>query len=296
DKKVDVITIAHYSIKDKKFNYIPRRLILPLDLKNIPNHVNLIPDFKDADYDRDNKQKYGIPVANGPYGLAYNTRMFKQAPQSWEIFWDPAYKYKYAIGVDEYLYNIKITAMVMGYSKDTLSSFDALNNRKFSDKLRQLTANAGSFWSGIDRPENLLGMSIAMVWGDSITSLKKMGEEWKMADPLEGTIWWIDEYAITWALEEKPLLKKIAEEWINKSLSLDFQINHIFGELKAHPIVTLNTEKLPAKEKKVVENNPGLDFFKGKRILQHAYSQRDNNGLKLMWDKAMEGVPIKREE
>ncbi len=131
NKKVDVISITHYSIKDKKFKYIPRRLILPLDLKNIPNYVNLISDFKDADYDRDNKKKYGIPVANGPYGLAYNTKMFKQAPQSWEIFWDPAYKYKYAIGVDEYLYNIKITAMVMGYSKDTLSSFDVLNNKKF---------------------------------------------------------------------------------------------------------------------------------------------------------------------
>ncbi len=159
-----------------------------------------------------------------------------------------------------------------------------------------MTVNTGSFWSGIDKPENLLGMSIAMVWGDSMTSLRKMGEEWKMADPLEGTIWWIDEYAITWALEEKPLLKKIAEEWINRSLSPDFQINHIFGELKAHPVVTFNTKKLSVKEKKVIENNSELDFFKGKRILQHAYSQRDKNGLKLMWDKAMEGIPIKREK
>jgi spermidine/putrescine-binding protein len=296
DKKFDLITICHYSIKDGQFKYIPRGVILPLNLKNIPNYAGLIPDLKNADYDTSKGNIYGVPVANGPYGLAYNTKVFKQAPQSWKIFWNPAYKYKYSIGVEEYIYNISITAMVMGYSREMISSFDALNNKKFRDKLRQLAVNAGGFWVGVDRPEDLLGMSFAMAWGDSLTPLKRIGEKWEMVYPVEGTMWWIDEYAITWALADKPLLKKIAEEWINKSLSADFQMNHINGELRAYPVVTHIQKEQMAKKRNAFEINPAVDFSNGKRVLQHTYSPRDTNGLKLMWEKALEGVSNKRLE
>jgi len=293
DKKIDIITVAHYSIKDLKFKYIPSGIILPFDLKNIPNYTGLIPDLKNADYDTNKEKIYGIPVANGPYGLAYNTKSFRQAPQSWEIFWNPAYKNKYAIGRDEYIYNISITAMVMGYSRDMISRFDALNNPQFREKLRQLAVNAGSFWVGIDRPEDLSGMDFAMAWGDSLKPLQRMDQQWKMADPVEGTMWWIDEYAVTWALADKPLLKKIAEEWVNRSLSSGFQANHIKGELNAFPVVA-HSKKQQLGKKSVSEINHSVDLGDGKKILRHSYSPRDMNGLKLMWDKALEGVSFKR--
>jgi len=292
DKKVDLITVGHYSIKDRQFKYVPRGIILPFNLKNIPNYTGLLPDFMNADYDTINGKIYGIPVANGPYGLAYNTKVFRQAPQSWKIFWDPAYKSKYVIGRDEYIYNIGITAMVMGYSRDMITSFDALNNPEFRRKLRQLAVNAGSFWVGIDKPEDLLGMDLAMAWGDSLKPLKSMKQDWKMANPVEGTMWWLDEYAITWALAGKPLLKKIAEAWVNKSLSSDFQRNHIIGELGAYPVVT-HIKKPPRKNKNAPEINHSTDLFHGKKILQHSYSPRNMNGLKLMWENALDGVSTK---
>jgi len=130
----------------------------------------------DADYNTSNGKIYGIPVGNGPYGLAYNTKVFRQVPQSWKIFWNPAYKNKYAIGRDEYIYNISITAMMMGYSRDMITSFDTLNNEEFREQLRQLAVNAVSFWVGVDRLGDLLGMSLAMAWGDSLTPLKRIVE------------------------------------------------------------------------------------------------------------------------
>ncbi len=296
DKKIDVITVGHYSIKGKQFKYIQKGIILPFDLKNVPNHVSLVPALKDAAFDKLNGKIYGIPVANGPYGLFYSTKAIKKAPQSWGIFWNPEYKNKYAIGANEYIYNIQITAMAMGYPRNEITSFDALNNINFRSKLRQLAVNAGAFWVGVDKPKDLLGMSLAMAWGDALSSLEKIGEKWERANPVEGTIWWIDEYAITWSLADKPVLKKIAEEWINKSLSSDFQMNHILGELRANPVVTHTKKKLPDKENKTIEINPTNNFSYDQRILQHAYSQRDKNGFKLMWDKAMEGVAIKRIE
>ena len=294
-KSVDVITISHHTIKDERFHYIDKKLILPLDLENIPNHANVIPDIKKADYHVSNGKIYGVPVANGPYGLAYNTEVFKQAPQSWKIFWDPAFKNKYVIGAHEYLYNVNITALVLGYSRESISSYEALNNRDFKKKLRQLAVNAHSLWVGVDKPDDLIGMSFAASWGDSLSALKRRGEIWKMADPVEGTLWWIDEYAITWALADRPFMKKVAEEWINKSLSPGFQIDHLIREVGIYPVVTNIADKLTDKENKRVQlSTPGS--FTDKRILQHTYSQRDRNGLKLLWDEAMEGISIKKKD
>jgi spermidine/putrescine-binding protein len=238
NQSVDLVTISHHTIKDERFHFIDKGLILPFEIKNIPDHRNIIPDLQKADFHFSNGKIYGIPVANGPYGLAYNTKSFQQAPQSWNVFWDPAFKNKYVIGAHEYIYNVNITALVMGYPRSQISSFDALNNIQFRKKLRQLAMNANSLWVGVDKPEDLMGMSIAASWGDSLSALKRRGEIWKMAVPKEGTIWWVDEYAMTLALKDKPFLKRVAEEWINRSLSPDFQIDHLIREVGIFPVIT----------------------------------------------------------
>ena len=243
DKQVDIVTISHHTIKDARFNFIVKKLILPFNLKNIPNHTNITPDLKMADYHVSNGEIYGIPVANGPYGLAYNTAVFKQAPKSWKIFWNPANKDKYVIGAHEYLYNINITALAHGYPKNSINSFDVLNTKEFKEKLKQLIVNAHSLWIGVDKPADLLGMSFATSWGDSLSALKRRGEIWKMAEPAEGTMWWIDEYALTHALARRPFIKKVAEAWINKSLSPDFQVDHLVREVGIYPVVTNITDK-----------------------------------------------------
>jgi len=293
EESFDLVTISHHTIKDARFNYIEKKLIIPFDLKNIPNHVNVIPDLKMVEYHTSEGEVYGIPVANGPYGLAYNTAVFKQAPKSWKLFWDPVYKNKYVIGAHEYLYNINITALAMGYPKNEINSFDTLNNKEFRAKLRQLTLNAHSLWIGVDRAEDLLGMSFATSWGDSLSSLKRKGEIWEIADPVEGTMWWIDEYAMTQALAEKPFIKKVAEEWINKSLSPVFQVDHLVREVGIYPVVTNITNKLTNNEKNRIQISSLPGAFTDKRILQNTYSQRDRNGLKLLWDEAMKGIPLK---
>jgi hypothetical protein len=34
------------------------------------------------------------------------------------------------------------------------------------------------------------------------------------------------------------------------------------------------------------------NFFEDSLILQHTYSQRDRNGIKLLWEEAMEGIIV----
>jgi len=265
--------------------------LLPLELKNIPNFKHVIPALQKAKHLYSNGKVYASPESQGPYGLAYNTALIKTEPKSWNILWDPRFKGKYVIGANEYIYNVNITALALGYPRESISSYDVLNNQEFKNKLRQLAVNANSFWIGVDKHDDLTGKMLATSWGDSMGPLKKSGEPWQFAEPTEGTPCWIDNYAITWTLLNKPFLKKVAEEYINQLLSTDYQINHIMRFISTTPIITNIGELLEPDEKKRLHiGSP--NFFSKNRILQHTYSKRDRNGLKLLWDEAMEGIEV----
>ena len=124
--------------------------------------------------------------------------------------------------------------------------------------------------------------------------LKKRGEPWKMAEPSEGMPAWIDNYAITFALADKPFLKKVAEEYINRLLSIDYQIEHIMRDMSLTPIITNIGDWLTDEEKERIHIGTP-NFFAKNRILVTTYSKRDRNGLKLLWDEAMDGILPKKE-
>ena len=293
-KNADMVMMGHNFFKDERFNYIQNQLLLPLDLENIPNHKNVTLVLQDAEYLYSDEKVYASPVSQGPYGLAYNSALVESEPQSWKILWDPRYQDKYVIGAHEYIYNANITALALGYAEDSIGSYDAMNNKEFKERLRQLAVNAHSFWIGVDKPEDLTGMTLATSWGDSMAPLNARGEPWKMAEPTEGMPCWIDNYAITSALKDKPFLKKVAEEYINGLLSTDYQIEHIMRNMSLTPIITNIDDLLTAEEKQRIHIGTP-NFFDENRILQHTYSQRDRNGLKLMWEEAMRGIPHEKQ-
>jgi len=292
---VDMVMMAHNFFKDDRFNYIKNGLLLPLDLKNIPNFTHVIPALQKAEHLYNDGNVYASPVSQGPYGLAYCTALLNEAPQSWNILWDPRFRGKYVIGANEYIYNANIAALALGYPRESISSYDTLNNNEFKEKLRQLAVNAHSFWIGVDKPDDLSGMTIAASWGDSIGPLNKQGELWKMAEPAEGMPCWIDNYAITWSLADKPFLKKVAEEYINGLLSVDYQVNHIMRQMSLTPIITNIDDLLTSEEKERIHIGTP-NFFDLNRILQPTYSQRDRNGMKMLWDEAMKGINIQRQD
>ena len=114
-----------------------------------------------------------------------------------------------------------------------------------------------------------------------------------MAGPKEGTLWWIDDYAFTWALAKKPFLKRVAEEWINEVLSREFQVNHLVREVGIYPVTTNITDLLTSEEQKRIQVSAMPGAFMKKRILQQTHSRRDRNGLRLLWKEAMKGMDRK---
>ena len=294
-KSVDLVTLTHHYFKDERFNYIAAGLLLPIETRNLPNLQNVIPALREADYLLSNGNTYGVPICQGPYGLAYSTEKIERSPKSWKVFWDSKYRGKYTLGGNEYLYNVIMTALAWNYPQDAINNYNALNNQNFKDKLSELATNAHSFWTGQDTAADLSGNSLAAVWGDSLATLRKQGEIWELAEPEEGTLSWIDNYAITWALADKPFLKKVAEEWINRMLEPDYQVDYIVRELTLVPVTTSIEHKLTDEEKERLHiGNP--NFFNENRILLPTFSRRDRNGLKLLWEEAMQGIPIKTDK
>ena len=153
DKNVDLVTFGHFMFKDERFQLIQNKLILPFNLENIPNYSNIIPDLKETDFHKENGKTYGIPFSHGLYGLVYNTNKFKMEPKSWKVFWDPANKNTYTIAAHEYLYNVHVTALMLGYPRESISNFDTLNNDNFRKNFKtaccQCTLLLG--WNGYSR-------------------------------------------------------------------------------------------------------------------------------------------------
>ena len=288
---VDVVTITHHLFKDERYNFISKGMLLPLDLGNIPNHKNLVPSLRSADFHSKGGEVYGVPVCRGRYRLAYNEDLLPEAPDSWNVLWDPAYKGKYTLAANEYMYNINITALAMGYPVEAISKYKHLNNPEFKQKLRQLTENAHTFWVGQDHADDLSGLSVAAVWGDAFSELDRRGESWATTIPKEGTPFWIDNYAITWTLAEKPFLRKVAEEWIDKLLQPSFQVDHVIRELSQMPVVIGLEAELSPEEKKRMH----LGAFapdQERLIPLETVSRINRNGLKHLWDEAMEGIVV----
>lgn len=285
-KSVDVISPTYHMFNDQRWALIDKGLILPLDMDNIPNFKNISPALQNAEYFDHDGAKYAVPLAQGPYGLAYNTGVVKKAPESWNILWAPEYRGKYVIAKNEYMHNCMLTALALGYPREDIYKYDVLNNRAFKEKLAELAKNAHSFWDGIDKPEDLSGHALATSWGFALKGLKEKGEVWEMADPREGTVYWVDNYSITWALKEKPLLRKIAEEWLNFTLTPEFQVEVIMRALSSYPVTT-NILGRVTDEEKMNFHLDAPETYQKTRIRESDLSLRDRHGLELLWNNAM---------
>lgn len=285
-KDVDIISPTDHLYNDYRWNLIDNGLILPLNMNNIPNFKNISPALRNAGYFDRGGVKYAVPLTQGPYGLVYNTGFVKKAPESWNVLWAPEYSGKYVLGADVYEHNCMVTALALGYPRKDISNYDALNNKEFKEKLAYLAKNAHSFWDGTDKVDDLFGHMLATSWGFALKGLKEKGEVWRMADPVEGTVYWVDNYSITWALKGKPLLKKIAEEWLNYTLSPEFQVEVIMRDLSCFPITTDIQGRVTDEEKKNF-NLDAPEEYQKKRIKEGNIPLRDLNGLEELWKNAM---------
>jgi len=286
NKQTDIINCPHNLPKDSRYKFITGKLVVPIDLNNIPNYKDIIPAFQKADYITENGEVYGVPFTYAPYGLAYNTNIITEPPDSWNVLWDPKYAGKYIISSDQYEANIFITALSMGIEKGKISEFDSITPPEFLEKLKYLAKNTKSFWAGVDTAEQLQGLAFATAWGFSFSDLKNKGEIWKMANPKEGTTGGIGNFMISHTLRNNTKMKQIAEEWINYVISPDFQINVVVKRLSTAPVnIAIKDQLTPEEIEAFHLDDP--DYFQKKLIPYPILDSRSRKGFQLYWEKAL---------
>ncbi|MES9968982.1 MAG: extracellular solute-binding protein [Candidatus Thiodiazotropha sp.] len=282
-EKADVISPSHTHFKDQRYKMIQYNMLLPLNLENIPNHKNVIPGLQNLDFWTENGKVYGIPLGTGPYSLAYNSEVMED-PKSLLALWDPKYKNRYTLGREEYWANVFITALAMGYDRNEIHDYKKLNTYEFQEKLKQLAENAHHMWVGVERPKDLKGMDMALMWGVALTE-KNLAAPWQWSDAKEGMTFWIDLFSISHTLEDKPKLKQIAEEWINFVLSDEYQAHFALIQ-GGTPITTTVKDVLPEEAVKWYRlDDP--DYFNERRILWPVLNKKNQKGLLRLWKKAL---------
>ncbi len=282
-KTVDMISCPHNFPKDADFKLISGKLVLPLDLANIPNYTDIIPALQKPDYLMDGENVYGVSYAYAPYGLAYNSAMFPEPPTTWNILWDPQYAGKYAISSGVYELNALITGLALGLDKTQLGEFAAINTPEFQEKLAALAKNAGAMWTATDTAAELQGKTLAAAWGYSFHELKEKGEEWRFAEPKEGTSVGIGSFLISHTLRDNEMMKKIAEEWLNYTISPAYQMNVIMGAY--FPVnLTIKNDIDPALAAYYHLDDP--NYFKEQMIPWPMLDKQTRTAFELFWKKA----------
>ncbi|MCH5212595.1 MAG: ABC transporter substrate-binding protein [Oscillospiraceae bacterium] len=81
----DVIIPSDYMIS----RMINENMLEPLDFKNIPNMKNIMENFKNPEYDPD--QRYSVPYTWGTVGIIYDNTVVDEEEIGWDILWNEDY-------------------------------------------------------------------------------------------------------------------------------------------------------------------------------------------------------------
>ena len=83
---VDVIIPSDYMVA----RLIEEEMLLPLNFDNIPNYQYIDENFRNMDYDPENK--YSVPYTWGTVGIIYNTKYVDEADLTgWGLLWNKKY-------------------------------------------------------------------------------------------------------------------------------------------------------------------------------------------------------------
>jgi spermidine/putrescine-binding protein len=210
-------------------------LAAPLDLSKIPSYGQLSPQLTSLPLVRLKGQVFGVPFMWGPDPMIYDTTVFAQPPDSWNVLWDPKYKGKISVWDD--LSTVYMAAQVLGYDRPDPSQLYNLSDEQLESvkkKLLELKPNIRKMWSTGGELTNLFQnheVVAAMGWPLNTADLKKLNFPVGETIPRENTTGWIDHLMITAGSENKELAHEFLEYMV---------------EAKTQKLVTDKTHYVPA--------------------------------------------------
>jgi spermidine/putrescine-binding protein len=209
----------------------------PLDLAKIPSYSQLSPQLTSLPLVRAKSQVYGVPFMWGPDPLLYDTTVFTQVPESWNVLWDEKYRGKISVWDD--LSTIYMAAQVLGYDKPDPSQLYNLSDEQLDavkKKLLELKPNIRKMWSTGGELTNLFQnheIVAAMGWPLMTNQLRNIKFPVGETIPRENTTGWIDHLMITAGSENQELAYEFLEYMIEAQTQK--KITDVTGYTPANP-------------------------------------------------------------
>jgi len=212
-------------------------LAAPLDLTKLPSYTQLSPQLTSLPLVRLNNQIYGVPFMWGPDPMIYDTSVFAQPPDSWNVLWDSKYRGKISVWDD--LSTIYMAAQVLGYDQPNPSQLYNLSDQQLEaveKKLLELKPNIRKMWATGGELTNLFQnheVVAAMGWPLMTNQLRKINFPVGETIPKENTTGWIDHLMITAGSENKDLAYQFLEFMIEAQTQK--KVTDVTGYTPANP-------------------------------------------------------------
>jgi len=249
-------------------------LLMPLDLKNIPNFKNVEARFKNLPFDPGNK--YSIPYFWGTTGIGYNAEKVSEKVDSWNILWNE--KYSGRISMLDDMRGIANAALkLLGYSINTTDPKQINEAKQLLLKQKPLIKAYAS-----DTYIDFLvsgDIWLSQAYSGDVFQVIKENKAVKYAIPKEGTDMWVDNMCIPKGARNK----YTAEVFISYILRPDVSADICNYTWYANP-----NEAARKLIKPEILNNPSI--YPPKEILDKCEFQKDAGGATKLYEQLFNEV------
>lgn len=202
--KYDVVCPSDYMIQ----KMIDEDLLQPLDYGNIPNIVNIDPDYLKSAEDFDPGNLYSVPYCWGTVGILYNKTMVDEPIDSWGVLFDEKYKGEILM-IESVRDGFMIPLIYLGYDQNTTD--EAELDEALALLQKQYPLVQGYFVDQVR--DKMIGgeAAIGVIYSGEAIYTQRENEDLVYVVPKEGSNVWID----GWVIPKNAENKENAEAWIN---------------------------------------------------------------------------------
>ena len=210
----DIIVPSDYMIK----KMIDEDMLAQINYDNIPNIVNLDPQYQNLSYDP--QSAYSVAYLTDMVGILYNIDETGREITSLIDLFDPAFARKVCM-LDSIRDTIGLTLKSLGYS---MNDTDPEHVAQARDMLLEQKPNVLAYGTDELAPKVMSGAAaMAMVYlGEGMTALEEQPENMRFAIPSEGTNRAVDAFVILKTSKNK----EAAEKFINFMLRPDIALKN----------------------------------------------------------------------
>ncbi len=213
---------------------IAEGLLRPLPRGRLANYDDLLPSLRHVRYGHLERLDYCAPFAWGEMGLAYDTEVVPEAPKSWRILWEPAWRGRIAHWDD---LSVLWTAALADSQRGAFS----LTGQPLWAAARRaaLLRDAGClFWR--DEATQLEAMAAGRIvlnvtWPNVVAKANRQAgrRRWVMASPDEGVTGFIDNVCVSAGTASPELAARLADLMIGPAVQLAMSGQNDFAPASA---------------------------------------------------------------